>query len=53
MTTIESIREKLGITEPWVESGGALWLATSALNVRQLAAVMNEAQARFVTITEI
>jgi hypothetical protein len=53
MTTIESIREKLGTAEPWVESGGVRWLATSAPNVRQLAAVMNEAQARFVTITAI
>jgi len=53
MNPIESIREKLGTAEVWTESGGVHWLATSGVNVRQLAAVMNEVQARFVTITAI
>jgi len=51
MTMIESIPEKLGTREQWVEQGGVHWLATSALNVRPVAAIMNAAHARFVTIT--
>ena len=37
MTLLETIPEKLGITEPWVEKGGVHWLAPGALNVRELA----------------
>jgi hypothetical protein len=51
MTTIESIPERLQIAEQWVEERGVNWLATGALNVRQVAAIMNEFHARFVTIT--
>jgi len=51
MTSLESIREKLGIAGPWVESRGAHWLNPGTLSVRQIAAAMNEAHARFVTIT--
>ena len=51
MTVLESIPEKLGITGQWIEKGGVHWLATGALNVRDLAATMNAVHARFVTIT--
>lgn len=51
MTPLESISEKLGATEPWVEKCGAHWLAMGSISVRQLAKVMNEAGARFITIT--
>ena len=53
MTTIESIPERLQIAEQWVEERGVNWLATGALNVRQVAAMMNEVHARFVTITAV
>lgn len=48
---LESIPEKLGATGQWIEKGGVHWLATDALNVRDLAATMNSVHARFVTIT--
>jgi hypothetical protein len=51
MTSIESIPEKLGIAEPWVEKGGVHWLTAGALHVRDLAKTMNALQARFITIT--
>jgi NADH:ubiquinone oxidoreductase subunit C len=51
MIALDSIREKLGVAEPWVESRGAHWLNPGALGIRDVARVMNEAQARFVTIT--
>jgi hypothetical protein len=51
MTLIDSILEKLGTAEPWIEKGGVHWLTASALNVRDLAKTMNALQARFVTIT--
>lgn len=51
LTPLDSIPEKLGTAEPWVEKGGAHWLATGALSVRELAKAMNELHARFVTIT--
>jgi NADH:ubiquinone oxidoreductase subunit C len=51
MTLLESIPEKLGTTEPWVEKGGVHWLTPGAKSVRQLAAAMNELHARFITIT--
>jgi hypothetical protein len=51
MSLIESIPEKLGSTEPWIEKGGVHWLTASALNVRDLAKTMNALHARFVTIT--
>jgi NADH:ubiquinone oxidoreductase subunit C len=51
LTPLDSVSEKLGTTEPWVETGGAHWLATGALSVRELAKAMNELHARFVTIT--
>jgi hypothetical protein len=48
---LASIQQTLGIAEPWVEKGGVHWLASDALNVRELAKAMNAAKARFVTIT--
>jgi NADH:ubiquinone oxidoreductase subunit C len=51
MTPLDSIQEKLGITEPWVETGGAKWLVPGDKSVREVAQAMNEAHARFITIT--
>jgi NADH:ubiquinone oxidoreductase subunit C len=51
MTSLETIREELGIKEPWEEKGGAHWLTSSAMNVRELARTMNALNARFITIT--
>jgi hypothetical protein len=48
---LESLPAKLGIADPWVEMGGVRWLNPGTMNVRDLAKGMNEAQARFVTIT--
>jgi NADH:ubiquinone oxidoreductase subunit C len=51
LSVLESIPEKLGSTEPFIEKGGVHWLTLGALNVRQLAEVMNSLHARFITIT--
>jgi NADH:ubiquinone oxidoreductase subunit C len=51
MSSLESISQKLGSTEPWVEKGGVHWLAMDAAKVRELAKAMNEIHARFITIT--
>jgi NADH:ubiquinone oxidoreductase subunit C len=51
MTSLESIPEKLGSKEAFVEKGGVHWLTLGAINVRALATAMNELQARFITIT--
>jgi NADH:ubiquinone oxidoreductase subunit C len=51
MISIESIPEKLGIRESFVEVGGVQWLELGAVTVRQLAQTMNDVQARFITIT--
>jgi NADH:ubiquinone oxidoreductase subunit C len=51
MSSFESIPEKLGTTEPWVDKGGVHWLALDAAKVRELAKAMNEIHARFITIT--
>ena len=51
MTSLESLREKLGITEPWIESRGTHWLDPGSLSVRQVAQAMNQAGARFITVT--
>ncbi len=39
MIALETIREKLGVAEPWVESRGTHWLNPGALSVREVAAV--------------
>jgi len=51
MTTLETVLEKLGVAESWVESRGTFWLSPGSLSVRQVAKAMNEVKARFVTIT--
>jgi Respiratory-chain NADH dehydrogenase, 30 Kd subunit len=51
MTSLETLREQLGIAEPWVESRGTHWLNPAPLGVRQIATKMNEVRARFITIT--
>ena len=51
MTALDTIREKLAVAEPWVESRGTLWLNPGAARVRDVAWAMQAAGARFVTIT--
>ena len=51
MIALESLREKLGVAEPWVESRGTHWLNPGAASVRDVTLAMNAAGARFVTIT--
>jgi len=53
MSGIDSISEKLGISDPWVEKRGVHWLETSAntVSIRELAQVMGDFHARLVTIT--
>ena len=51
ITLLESIPERLGSTEPWVEKGGVHRLSPVPLSVRELTAAMNDWKARFITIT--
>jgi len=51
MNVIENIQQKLGITEPSVESGGVHWLNPGTMNVRELAKTLLAMKARFITIT--
>jgi NADH:ubiquinone oxidoreductase subunit C len=51
MKSLETLREELGIAEPWVESRGTWWLNSGTVGVRHVAKVMNEMHARFITIT--
>jgi hypothetical protein len=51
MTSLDGLREKLGIAEPWVESRGTYWLNPGTLSLRDLVRAMNQANARFITIT--
>jgi hypothetical protein len=48
---LDSMPQKLGSAEPWVEKGGVHWLNPGRLSVRELCLEMNTAHARFVTIT--
>lgn len=48
---LEVIPEKLGLATPWEEKGGALWLTLEPRFVREVATVMNEIKARFLTAT--
>ncbi len=50
-TNLETIREKLGATEQWIESRGACWLNPGTASVRAVAGAMNTVEARFITIT--
>lgn len=51
MIDLETLREKLGASEPWKESRGAFWLNPTPLGVRRVAMAMSEVGARFITIT--
>ena len=51
MIPLDTLQQKLGVTEPWVESRGVNWLTPGSLTVRELAQQMNSIGARFVTIT--
>jgi hypothetical protein len=51
LTVLDSIPEKLGSSEAFVEKGGVHWLTLGAMSVRQLAKGMNSLHARFITIT--
>jgi NADH:ubiquinone oxidoreductase subunit C len=51
MTPLDSIPEKLGTTETWIDKGGVHWLALDVAKLRELAKAMNEIHARFITIT--
>jgi hypothetical protein len=51
MTVLDTIPEKLGSEELWVDKGGVQWLNPGAMTVRELAKAMNLLRARFITIT--
>ncbi len=51
MKSLETLRQELGIAEPWVENRGTWWLNPGTASVRDAARIMNEAHARFITIT--
>ena len=51
MSSMETIKNKLGIPVSFVEQGGVHWLALDAAKLRELAKAMNEIHARFITIT--
>jgi NADH:ubiquinone oxidoreductase subunit C len=51
MKSLETLRNELGIAEPWLESRGTWWLNPGTIGVRHVAKVMNEMNARFITIT--
>lgn len=48
---LEKIPERLGIDAAWNIQGGAHWLDVNPVSVRELAKLMNEIGARFITIT--
>ena len=49
--TLPDVAKQLGITDPWVETGGVNWLAAGTKSVRELTKAMNALHARFITIT--
>jgi len=51
MISLDTIRERLGVADEFTESGGVCWLAVGKASVRDVAAVMNSCEARFITIT--
>ena len=51
MNTLDTIPEKLGVTDAWVEKGRVHWLPCDGLKVRDLAKTMAALHARFITIT--
>jgi hypothetical protein len=50
-TLIETVPQKAGVADYWVEKGGVNWLISEQLNIRELATALTAIQARFVTIT--
>jgi Ni,Fe-hydrogenase III component G len=48
---LEELAARLGAAQSWTESAGVLWLTIAPAQIRPLAQAMNEAGARFVTIT--
>ncbi|MGD0732820.1 MAG: NADH-quinone oxidoreductase subunit C [Terracidiphilus sp.] len=51
VNVLDALSEKLGTADTWEMKGGVHWLSPEPLNVRELAAAMNECKARFITIT--
>ncbi len=51
MKFLDTLPQKLGSTETWVEKGGVRCLSPGILTVRELCMEMNACHARFVTIT--
>jgi len=51
MTSLEDLRKTLGVAEPWVKSRGTYWLNPGELSLRDLVRALNQANARFITIT--
>jgi NADH:ubiquinone oxidoreductase subunit C len=50
-SVLESIPEKLGSKETWVENCGTDWLTLPATKLREVAQLMNDIHARFVAMT--
>lgn len=51
MNGLDNIPTELGMSEPWADRHGSLWLEPPALDVRAMAYVMTSHGARFITIT--
>jgi len=51
MIALEMIQDKIGAAGPWQECRGTWWLDAGSSGVRDVALIMKEAEARFVTIT--
>jgi hypothetical protein len=51
MPLLETLSQKLGSADQWVEKGGVHWLDPGPLSVRELCVEMVAAKARFITIT--
>ena len=50
---LQSLAARLDASSPWTSSGGADWLSLDLHRLRELAKAMNEAKARFITITAL
>ncbi len=51
MTVLETLPQKLGVAEPWVETAASIGSTPARSSVRELCMEMNAARARFITIT--
>ncbi|MGA2571089.1 MAG: NADH-quinone oxidoreductase subunit C [Terracidiphilus sp.] len=51
MIALDTLQQKLGAAEPWVQTHSVNWLTPGSLTVRELTREMNSIGARFVTIT--